>query len=125
MATRAAADGAFREPAGARRGETMMKAGTILAGSAAALLVLAGCAQDDGTAADSPAPVVGGASDLTPFEGARAGQAEMGIQSLGFRNIRSDGLTAYWFNPATGACAAIVTSEGRYSSVTMLPAEDC
>ncbi|WP_111430732.1 hypothetical protein [Rhodobacteraceae bacterium DSL-40] len=96
----------------------------ILAAGAAALL-LAACAKEDDTAADSEAAVVGGASDLTPFEGARAGQAEMGIQSLGFRHIRSDGLTAYWLNPATGACAAIVTTEGRYSSVTMLPAGDC
>ena len=125
MATRAAADGAFREPAGARRGETMMKAGTILAGSAAALLVLAGCAQDDGTAADSPAPVVGGASDLTPFEGARAGQAEMGIQNLGYQPVRTQGLTTYWRNGSTGACARIVTSNGRYSSVTMLSPGEC
>ena len=70
-------------------------------------------------------PSVGSSSDLTAFEGARAGQAEMGIQSLGYELIRTEGLTAFWFNRSTGACARITTSEGRYSGVTMLPSGDC
>ncbi|WP_245626785.1 hypothetical protein [Aestuariivita boseongensis] len=70
-------------------------------------------------------PSVGSSTDLTAFEGARAGQAEMGIRSLGYEAIRSAGLTTYWFNRDTGACAAITTADGRYSNVTMLPAEDC
>lgn len=70
-------------------------------------------------------PAVGSSTDLTAFEGARAGQAEMGIQNLGYTLIRTEGLTAFWFNRDTGACARIVTDQGRYSSVTMLPAEDC
>ena len=70
-------------------------------------------------------PAVGSSSDLTSFQGARAGQAEMGIQNLGYELVRTDGLTAYWFNLETGACAEIVTSDGRYSSVTMLPPGDC
>lgn len=77
------------------------------------------------SAAPATAPTVGSSTDLKAFEGARAGQAEMGIQRLGFEPIRSEGLTTYWFNRSTGACAEIVTSNGRYSSVTMLPAEDC
>ncbi|WP_261194521.1 hypothetical protein [Pseudoruegeria sp. SHC-113] len=68
---------------------------------------------------------MGSSTDLTAFEGARAGQAEMGIQNLGYELVRTDGLTAYWFNRGTGACARITTSDGRYSDVTMLPAEDC
>jgi len=70
-------------------------------------------------------PAVGSSSDLSAFEGARAGQGEMGIQNLGYELIRSEGLTSFWFNRDTGACARITTADGRYSDVTMLPAEDC
>ena len=88
------------------------------------LIALAGCVEDTGGSSAS-APSVGSSTDLTAFEGARAGQGEMGIQNLGYELIRSDGLTSYWFNRATGACAAITTADGRYSNVTMLPAGDC
>lgn len=93
----------------------------------AVALSLAACVEDTGSssAPSSGAPAVGSSSDLSSFVGARAGQAEMGIQNLGYELIRTDGLTAYWFNRQTGACAEIVTSNGRYSQVTMLPAEDC
>ena len=74
---------------------------------------------------DPGLPSVGSPTDLTAFEGARAGQAEMGIQRLGYEPIRSDGLTTFWFNRDTGACARIKTADGRYSDVAMLPAEDC
>ena len=70
-------------------------------------------------------PAVGSSSDLTAFQGARAGQAEMGIQRLGFEWVRSEGLTSFWFNAETGACARITTDQGRYSDVTMLPSEQC
>ncbi|WP_109464880.1 hypothetical protein [Albibacillus kandeliae] len=70
-------------------------------------------------------PSVGSSSDLTAFQGAKGGQAEMGIQALGFQPARTRGLTTWWYNPSTGACAEIVTSDGRYSSVTMLPSSAC
>ncbi|WP_254442665.1 hypothetical protein [Ruegeria arenilitoris] len=70
-------------------------------------------------------PAIGSSSDLTAFEGARAGQAEMGIQNLGYELIRSEGLTSFWSNRDSGACARITTADGRYSDVTMLPSEDC
>ncbi|MCC1494644.1 hypothetical protein [Cognatishimia sp. F0-27] len=95
------------------------KAVTILI----AALPLAACVEE--AAAPVGQPAVGSASDLSSFQGARAGQAEMGIRNLGYEPIRSEGLTTFWFNRATGACARIVTSEGRYESVTMLPAGDC
>ena len=88
------------------------------------LIALAGCVEDTGSTAPGT-PSVGSSTDLTAFEGARAGQAEMGVQNLGYELIRSEGLTSYWFNRDTGACAAITTSDGRYSNITMLPAEDC
>ena len=85
---------------------------------------LAACVEDTGSAS-SGQPAVGSSSDLSAFQGARAGQAEMGIQNLGYERIRSDGLTSYWFNRDTGACAEIITSDGRYSAIIMLPAGDC
>ena len=87
-----------------------------------AALVLVAC---DDSSSSSVQPTVGSSSDLSAFQGAPAGQAEMGIQNLGFELVRNDGLTNYWFNRETGACAAITTSQGVYSSVTMLPAADC
>lgn len=88
------------------------------------LIALAAC--DEGTTTTAPGtPSVGSSKDLTAFQGARAGQAELGITNLGYELIRSDGLTSYWFNRDTGACAAITTSDGRYSNITMLPAGDC
>jgi hypothetical protein len=97
-----------------------MKAAICLVAIASA----AGCATTTTTTTPGQ-PAVGSSTDLTAFEGARAGQAEMGIQNLGYELVRTKGLTAYWFNRDTGACAAITTSDGRYSNVDMLPAEDC
>ena len=93
------------------------------ASACAAMVALAGCVEETGSTAGLPA--VGSSSDLSAFEGARAGQAEMGIRNLGYELVRTEGLTAYWFNRSTGACARITTSDGRYSDVTMLPAQDC
>ena len=87
-----------------------------------AILPLAACVEDTGS---TGTPAVGSPSDLSAFQGAKAGQAEMGIQNLGYELIRTEGLTGYWFNRSTGACARIVTGDGRYQSVTMLPAQDC
>jgi len=93
---------------------------TLITLCACATVALAACVEDTGGE-----PAVGSPSDLSSFQGARAGQAEMGLQNLGYELVRTQGLTAYWFNRSTGACAEIVTSDGRYSSVTMLPAQDC
>ena len=89
-----------------------------------AALCLAAC--DAAAPTDKPGqPAVGRSTDLSAFEGARAGQAELGIQNLGYELIRSEGLTSFWFNRDTGACARVTTADGRYSDVTMLPTEDC
>ena len=105
-----------------------MKTKTTLEAALAgtALLAIAGCVEDTGASAPAAGqPSVGSSSDVSSFEGARAGQAEGGLRALGYEPIRSEGLTTYWFNRSTGACARITTSDGRYSDVTMLPAEDC
>lgn len=94
-----------------------------IAAGLGAVVTLAGCVENTGSSEGQPA--VGSSSDLTSFEGARAGQSELGIQNLGYQSTRTEGLTTYWLNPSTGACAKIVTSNGRYSSVTMLPTSDC
>ncbi|WP_424990605.1 hypothetical protein [Fluviibacterium sp. S390] len=90
--------------------------------SVLAMVALTACV-DDGASVGQPS--VGSSSDLSSFEGTRAGQAEMGIQNLGYELVRTEGLTAYWFNRSTGACARVVTADGRYSSVDMLPSGDC
>lgn len=100
-----------------------MKFNNVIA--AAALASLAGCVAYTEETTDTGRPAVGSEDDLTAFEGAKAGQAEMGIRSLGYEWIRSKGLTSWYFNRETGACARITTADGRYSDVTMLPAEDC
>lgn len=86
--------------------------------------LLAGCVEES-PPPSAGRPAVGNEYDVTSFEGAKAGQAEGGLRNLGYEPIRSEGLTTYWFNRSTGACARITTSDGRYSSVTMLPAQDC
>ena len=95
----------------------------IVAGSGLAMLLLAAC--NSGSSSSYSGPAVGSSSDLSAFQGAPAGQAEMGIQSLGFEIVRNEGLTNYWFNRETGACAAITTGNGRYETVVMLPSGDC
>ncbi|WP_306132944.1 hypothetical protein [Roseivivax marinus] len=95
----------------------------------AGLALLAGCVEETSAPSEQPTaqgmPSVGSSTDVTSFEGARAGQAEGGLMALGYESIRSEGLTTYWFNRDTGACARITTNQGRYSDVTMVPAEDC
>ena len=83
------------------------------------------CGSQGSAAAPGGQPSVGSEYDLSSFQGARAGQAEMGIQNLGYEAVRTEGLTTYWRNGSTGACARIVTSNGRYSSVTMLSPGEC
>lgn len=73
---------------------------------------------------DQPAPALS-SSGLEDFEGARAGQAEMGIQRLGYEIARNEGLTNYWLNASTGECYAITTSNGRYAKVEARPRTDC
>jgi len=88
-------------------------------------LTLSGCVDDSGSSSSAGTPMIGSSSDLSSFEGARAGQAEGGLRNLGYEPVRTQGLTTWWFNRSTGACARITTRDGRYSDVTMLPAQDC
>ncbi|WP_245626782.1 hypothetical protein [Aestuariivita boseongensis] len=78
----------------------------------------------DGANSETVSPV-GSPTDLSAFVGARGGQAEGGLRALGFEAIRSEGLTTFWFNREVGACAKITTSDGVFSEIIMVPAEDC
>lgn len=100
------------------------------------LFGLVGCvsnpAEDgnDATAASEPettaAPNASApAQGLSDFVGARAGQAELGLQNRGYQHYRSEGLTSYWLNAATGECAEIVTADGRYTSADMVSPAEC
>jgi hypothetical protein len=100
-----------------------MKTSIRMIGTATALVALAGCVEESGPVAGLPE--VGSATDITSFQGARAGQSEMGIQALGYEAVRTEGLTTYWLNRGTGACAQIVTADGRYESVVMVPSSSC
>lgn len=67
----------------------------------------------------------GDGSDLAGFVGAKAGQAENGLQVRGYSLVRTEGLTAYWYNASNLTCAKIVTSQGKYSSVDVVPLSNC
>jgi len=87
-----------------------------------AVLALSAC-MDTTTEPVSTAP--GDASDLAGMVGAKAGQAEMGLTNRGYSLVKTEGLTAYWYNPGNRTCAKIVTSDGRYSSITVAPLSTC
>ena len=85
-------------------------------------LIVSGCVETtDQPASQGP----GDASELAGFVGAKGGQAEGGLQARGYGPVRTEGLTTYWYNPTNNTCARIVTSEGRYSSVTGVPLANC
>jgi hypothetical protein len=93
-----------------------------------ATLPLAACETSDGGAATnlpSNPPQYGSTSDIADFRGARAGQAEFGLQGRGYQLVRSQGLTGFWWNQNTQTCASIVTSNGRYQSVTTASRDEC
>jgi hypothetical protein len=68
---------------------------------------------------------VGSSTDVTAFDGARGGQAEGALETLGYEPIRTQWLTPHWFNRSTGACARFTTADGMYSGVSKLSSEDC
>ena len=98
--------------------------------AAVLLLPLAACETSGGgggTATQLPntAPQYGSANDIADFQGARAGQAEGGLNARGYFFARAQGLTSFWWNAGTQTCARIVTSNGRYSSVSTAAPADC
>jgi hypothetical protein len=62
---------------------------------------------------------------LNDFVGAKAGQAEMYLMNNGYVAGRSQGLTTFWQEQATGGCVAIQTSDGRYQSIVYVAPNNC
>lgn len=88
-------------------------------------LLLAGC---ESTKPGSPTTMTtgtGSTNDLDDLVGARAGQAEEALVNKGYVLARTEGLTAFWWNEATQACARIVTNDGRYESIDTTSRTDC
>jgi hypothetical protein len=83
------------------------------------------CGQSAGTTTAASTTAGGPPPDLVNFVGAKGGQAEMGLQNLGYTAARTQGLTTYWWNQSTGVCARIVTSDGRYQTINSVAPSDC
>ena len=66
---------------------------------------------------------------LEDMVGARAGQAENGVQARGYRWVRTekgdDRSYAYWWSDRRQQCVTIATMDGRYASVTPTLPPDC
>ena len=62
---------------------------------------------------------------LNDFVGAKAGQAEMYLMNNGYVAGRSQGLTTFWQEQATGGCVAIKTADGRYQSIVYVAPSNC
>jgi len=91
-----------------------------------ATLPLAACANTNSSSTPSYSPpAYGSTADIASFQGARAGQAEGGLNAKGYQLARTQGLTAFWWNQATQTCARIVTADGRYQTVATASPGDC
>jgi hypothetical protein len=100
-----------------------MRRNTIFILAAAALA--ASCSSSGTSPAPGLQPVAGPPADLADFVGARAGQAELGLQNIGYQLAKTEGLTSFWWNDATKTCARCVTSDGRYQSIDTATPGDC
>lgn len=59
--------------------------------------------------------------ELADFVGAKAGQAEGGLNNLGYQN--SGG--SYWYNASEGVCVHMPVSQGRFKSVDIVKPANC
>lgn len=71
-----------------------------------------------------PVPVQTPAA-LNDFVGARAGQAEVDLVRRGYVLRKTQGLTSYWEETATGGCVSILTNDGRYQSLIYVTSSAC
>lgn len=76
------------------------------------------------TAAMAKAP-----SDVADLVGARGSSGEDQLRSRGYSfhhaSQGDDRSWTYWWNSSNRQCLAVVTSDGRYSSISSAPASDC
>jgi len=62
---------------------------------------------------------------LANMVGAKGGQAEDFLMNNGYVAGRSQGLTTFWQEQATGGCVAIQTADGRYQSIVYVAPNNC
>jgi len=62
---------------------------------------------------------------LNDFVGARAGQADDELARRGYVLRKTQGLTSYWEETATGGCVCILTNDGRFQSLVYVVAGAC
>lgn len=69
------------------------------------------------------------ASDVDDLVGARAAGGETQLLSRGYEsrmgNVVGDTRYTFWWNARTGRCISVATADGRYSAITVVPAENC
>lgn len=59
--------------------------------------------------------------ELESYVGARAGQAEGGLEGLGYVNTKG----SYWWNAGEGVCVHMPVSQGRFKSVDIVKPAQC
>jgi len=82
--------------------------------------------QNSGYNNNSAQPVSGQTpAALNDFVGARAGQADDELMRRGYVLRKTQGLTSYWEETATGGCVSIYTNDGRYQSLVYVVPGAC
>jgi hypothetical protein len=84
------------------------------------------CNENSGYNNNAAQPVPGQTpAALNDFIGARAGQAEDDLVRRGYVLRKTQGLTSYWEETATGGCVSIYTNDGRYQSLVYVVPGAC
>ena len=84
------------------------------------------CNENSGYNNNAAQPVPGQTpAALNDFVGARAGQAEDDLVRRGYVLRKTQGLTSYWEETATGGCVSILTNDGRYQSLIYVTSSAC
>jgi hypothetical protein len=84
------------------------------------------CNENSGYNNNAAQPVPGQTpAALNDFVGARAGQAEDNLVRRGYVLRKTQGLTSYWEETATGGCVSILTNDGRYQSLIYVTSSAC
>ena len=69
------------------------------------------------------------APDVADLVGARGAGGETQLLARGYEsrggNVVRDTRYVFWWNARTGRCISVATTDGRYSAITAVPAENC
>ena len=68
-------------------------------------------------------------ADLGDLVGARASSGETQVQARGYRFIRGSQVNGqswtFWWSDIQRQCVSIATADGRYATISMIPAQNC